>query len=73
MLFEEDAPFNNKALGSDVDRLVCVLRWTRSSSAEANRLPQYSEPKTMINIICTLDTKVQDKVKYTFLNADKIK
>ena len=50
MLFEEDAPFNNKALGSDVDRLVCVLRWTRSSSAEANRLPQYSEPKTMINI-----------------------
>ena len=73
VLFEEAAPFNNKALGSDVDRLVCVLRWTRSSSAEANRLPQYSEPKTMINILCTLDTKVQDKVKYTFLNADKIK
>ena len=46
VLFDDDAL--NKALGSDVDRLVCVLRWTKSSSAVANRLPQYSEPR-MVN------------------------
>ena len=48
VLFEEAAPFNNKALGSDVDRLVCVLRWTKSSSAVANRRPQYSDPEKTI-------------------------
>ena len=34
----------DKALGSDVDKLVCVLTWTRSSSELANRRPQYSVP-----------------------------
>ena len=47
VLLEDDAL--SKALGSDVDKLVCVLRWTKSSSAVANRLPQYSEPKSMTN------------------------
>ena len=49
VLFDDDAL--NKALGSDVDRLVCVLRWTKSSSAVANRLPQYSEPRMVYKYI----------------------
>ena len=39
----------DKALGSDdVDKLVWVLTCTRSSSAFANRRPQYSVPKNKI-------------------------
>ena len=39
----------DKALGSDdVDKLVWVLTCTRSSSAFANRRPQYSVPENKI-------------------------
>ena len=46
----------DKALGSDdVDKLVWVLTCTRSSSAFANRRPQYSVPKIksfVKNLVC---------------------
>lgn len=35
---------------SDTDRLVCVLRWIKSSSAVGNRLPQYSRPCIQLQI-----------------------